>query len=84
MYITVAFLWVSVWRVQDIWPIIGKLQIPIVLEIALAATLLTSLNGPRNPRWLKSRVLTLPFCLLVIMVAGLPFSIWREIGRAHV
>lgn len=76
MYVTVAFLWISVWRFQDLWPIIGKMQIPILLEIALAATLAMSFRGPRNPKWFKSRIFVIPFLLLALMIVGLPSSLW--------
>jgi O-antigen ligase len=76
MYVTVAFLWVSVWRFQDLWPIIGKLQIPIMLEIVLGLTLVASLNGPRRLKWVKSRIFAIPFLLLALMVVGVPVSLW--------
>ncbi len=76
MYLTAAFLWVSIWRFQDLWPIIGKLQIPIVLETALGLTLLASLGGQRSLNLVKSRILALPFLLLAIMIAGVPLSLW--------
>jgi O-antigen ligase len=82
MYVTAAFLMVAVWRFQDLWPIFGKLQAPILLELALAVMLVTSLNGPRNPKWIKSRVLVFPFLLLAIMIVGLPASLWT--GRSFI
>src|SRR6185437_4344514 len=77
MYVTVAFLWISVWRFQDLWPIIGKLQVPIMLEILLAGTLATSMRGARKPKWLKSRIFVIPFLMLALMIVGLPLSLWR-------
>lgn len=77
MYVTVAFLWVSVWRFQDLWPIIGKLQLPILLEFSLAVMLAISLTSSRNPKWLKSRVFAIPFLLLALMIVGLPVSLLR-------
>ena len=82
LYVTAAFMWVSIWRVQDLWPIIGKLQVPIVLELLLVATLFTSLRGPRNLKWTKSRIFALPFLLLIVMIAGLPMGLWP--GRSFV
>jgi len=77
MYVTVAFLWISVWRFQDLWPIIGKIQLPIVLEVLLALTLAASLHGPRSLKWTRSRIFAIPFLLLAIMVIGLPTSLWQ-------
>jgi O-antigen ligase len=77
LYVTAAFLWVSVWRIQDLWPIIGKLQISILLEILLFATLVISLKGARKLKWVRSRIFAVPFLLLAIMMVGLPFSLWR-------
>lgn len=76
MYVTAAFLWTSVWRFQDLWPIIGKLQLPIILELALAVTLMTSLHGPRNLKWTRCRIFAIPLIMLAIMVAGIPISLW--------
>ena len=76
MYVTAAFWWVSVWRFQDLWPIIGKLQIPLALEIILTLMLAGSLTGVRSLKWIKSRILALPFVLLAIMVVGVPISLW--------
>jgi hypothetical protein len=76
LYVTAAFMWVSIWRVQDLWPILGKVQLPIILELLLAATLFSSLGGPRNLKWTKSRIFALPFLMLVVMLAGLPMGLW--------
>jgi O-antigen ligase len=84
MYVTAAFLWVSVWRIQDILPILGKLQISIVLEIALFATLVVSLKGARKLKWVKSRIFAVPFILLAIMIAGLPFSLWMGFSATFI
>ena len=78
MYVTAAFLWVSVWRFQDLWPIIGKLQIPMLLETILGLTIVASLKGPRRLRWIKSRILAIPFLLLVLMIVGVPSSLWMS------
>src|SRR6185437_12104442 len=77
MYVTVAFLWISVWRFQDLWPIIGTLQVPIMLEVSLVVVLAVSLRGARSPRWLKSRMVVIPFLMLALMIVGLPLSLWR-------
>jgi O-antigen ligase len=84
LYVTAAFLWVSVWRVQDLWPILGKLQISILLEIALFVTLAVSLKGARKLKWVKSRIFAMPFLLLAIMLIGLPFSLWRGFSATFI
>jgi O-antigen ligase len=70
-------MWISVWRFQDLWPILGKIQLPILLEATLGVTLLASLHGARNPKWIKSRIFALPFLMLLIMLLGAPFSVWQ-------
>lgn len=82
MYVTAAFMWVSVWRVQDLWPIIGKIQIPIMLEGMLGVLIVVNLRGVRRLKWMKSRVMAIPFLILLVMVAGLPFSLWP--GRSFI
>lgn len=76
MYATVAFLWVAVWRFQDLWSILGKLQLPIILEITLAIAVAISMRGERSLKWTRSRIFGIPFLLLALMLAGVPFSLW--------
>jgi O-antigen ligase len=77
MYVTVAFLWTSVWRFQDLWPIIAKVQLPIMLEIGVALLLATSLHGSRDPKWTRSRLFAIPFLMIAVAAIGLPLSLWQ-------
>ena len=76
MYLTAAFLWVSIWRFQDLWPILGTIQLPLILESVLVAALAMNLGGQRQFKWIKSRIFLIPFLLLLLMAAGLPVSLW--------
>jgi len=71
-------LFAYVWRFQDAFPILGKLQLPM---IALAASLAFFVST-RQPIRRFATIQHLPttkliFMLIAIMVIGLPFSLWR-------
>lgn len=76
LYLTIIFAWFSVWRFQELWPIIGKLQVSFLTEIALTAAFFTDTSPLRRLKWAKSKVFYVPFILLGIMVLGLPFNLY--------
>ena len=70
-------LFTYVWRLQDAFPILGKLQLP-------ALAVLTSLIYYRSTKWpirrarlIKGPTTKLVVALMVIMAIGVPFSLWR-------
>jgi hypothetical protein len=74
------FTWVGIWRVQDIFPILGKIQFPLLVELG-TLTLFFMDNSPiRRVQWIKSPIVTITLTLLVIMILGLPFSLWAGKG----
>jgi O-antigen ligase len=69
-------LFTYVWRLQDAFPILGKLQLP-------ALAVLTSLIYYRSSKWpvrrarlIKGPTTRLVIALMVIMAIGVPFSLW--------
>ncbi len=67
-----------VWRIQDAFPFLGKLQLPM-LALAAALIFFGSTNHPARRVGLIRTTPTskLLIALLVIMIVGLPFSLWR-------
>jgi O-antigen ligase len=71
-------LFTYVWRIQDAFPILGKLQLSL---IALVAALLLFARG-RHPARMLNTIRNLPtskliLALGVIMMIGVPFSLWQ-------
>ncbi|MEO7040241.1 MAG: O-antigen ligase family protein [Candidatus Elarobacter sp.] len=66
-----------VWRIQDAFPILGKLQIALIALIA-AVLIFAGVKHPmRRIRAVTSqRTSQLIFALLVLMIIGVPFSLW--------
>ena len=69
-------LFTYVWRLQDAFPFLGKLQLP-------ALAVLTSLIYYRSSKWpirrarlIKGPTTNLVVALMVIMAIGVPFSLW--------
>lgn len=76
LYIALLFVWMSVWRFQELWPIIAKIKLPILLELSLVTAFFTDTAPARRVKWAQSAVFAIPFLLLVIMVVGLPLSLY--------
>lgn len=66
-----------VWRVQDAFPILGKLQLPL-LALAAAMVMYSSARHPaRRLSQIQQPTFKLIIALLVIMTIGVPFSLWQ-------
>jgi O-antigen ligase len=66
-----------VWRVQDAFPILGKLQFPL-LALAAALVFYSSTRHPaRRVSQIQQPTFKLIIALLVIMTVGVPFSLWQ-------
>lgn len=70
-------LFTYVWRIQDAFPILGKLQLSLVALVA-AVLMFVSVRSPaRTFRSIKNQPTTkLIFVLMLIMSIGVPFSLW--------
>lgn len=81
LYLTVGFMWMNVWRFQELLSVLGKAKISLVFEIALVIALLTQTSSRvRNWSWPKSKTFAVPFLLILVMVIGLPTNLWRGQG----
>lgn len=80
LYVAILFVSMSVWRFQELWPIIGKLQISFIIEIALVAAFFADSSPARRIKWAQSPIFLIPFLLLGIMVVGLPLSLYPGLG----
>jgi O-antigen ligase len=80
LYTVMLFAWVGIWRVQDIFPILGKIQFPLLVELGTLALFIMDKSPIRRMKWIKSPVVTVTFVLLAIMILGLPFSLWMGKG----
>ena len=78
---TVALiLFTYVWRIQDAFPILGKLQLPL-LSMFAAAVIWYGIRHPlRRVRAIQQTTTKLIIALAIIMILGVPFSLW--LGRS--
>ena len=66
-----------VWRLQDAFPILGKLQLPL-LALAASVALYSSTRHPsRRLSQIRQPTFKLMIALLVLMIVGVPFSLWQ-------
>lgn len=80
LYLAILFVWVSVWRVQELIPIIAKLRLPILLEFSLVGVFAASSAAHSRIKLVKSPLFWAPLGLLAIMVIGLPLNLYRFRG----
>lgn len=76
MYAVGLLLFAYVWRVQDAFPILGKLQLPL-LSLGIAGILYVTNRHPwRRPLQLRGKILYLTLGLFALMLIGVPTSLW--------
>lgn len=76
MYAVALLLFAYVWRVQDAFPILGKLQLPL-LSLGLAGICFINTRHPwRRARQIRSPIVYLTLGLLALMLIGVPTSLW--------
>lgn len=69
-------LFTYVWRLQDAFPILGKLQLPAIALLAAAVYFVSTKQPIRRVRLIKGPTWNLVLALTVIMAIGVPFSLW--------
>ncbi|MEO6211588.1 MAG: O-antigen ligase family protein [Gemmatimonadaceae bacterium] len=71
-------LFTYVWRIQDAFPILGKLQLALIALIAAVLMYAGVKHPARRVRAVTSQPTSkLIFALMIIMIIGVPFSLWR-------
>lgn len=73
----ILFVWASVWRAQDLWPVVGSIKAPLLLELILVAAFAANSSAHRQFSQARSLMFLAPFGLLAIMVVGLPLNLYR-------
>ncbi|HEY9514719.1 MAG TPA: O-antigen ligase family protein, partial [Gemmatimonadaceae bacterium] len=76
MYAVGLMMFAYIWRVQDAFPILGKLQLPL-LGVGLAVILFASTRHPwRRAGQIRGPLPRLTLGLLAVMLVGVPTSLW--------
>lgn len=76
MYAVGFLMFAYIWRVQDAFPILARLQLPL-LSLGIAGILYVTNRHPwRRPMQLRSTVAYLTLGLLALMLFGAPTSLW--------
>jgi O-antigen ligase len=69
-------LFTYVWRLQDAFPFLGKVQLPALALLAALVYYGSTRQPSRRARLIKGPTTNLVAALLVIMAIGVPFSLW--------
>ena len=71
-----VMLLVYVWRAQDFFPILGKLQFPALASLCALAFYVASRHPWRRLLYVRSPTTWLACGLVALMLAGVPTSLW--------
>ena len=80
LYMVLLYTWVGIWRIQDLVAILGKIQFPILIELGTLVLFIADQSPVRRLKWIKSPIMTVTWILLVIIILGLPTSLWLGKG----
>jgi O-antigen ligase len=69
-------LFTYVWRLQDAFPFLGKLQLPLLALFTALMYYASTRQPARRARLIKGPTMKLVVALMVIMTIGVPFSLW--------
>src|SRR5665647_1366196 len=69
-------LFTYVWRLQDAFPILGKIQLPAIALLSALMYYLATKQPVRRAKLVKGPTWNLVLALTAIMAIGVPFSLW--------
>ena len=69
-------LFAYIWRVQDALPVLGKIQLPLLVTGLAIAFFVSSRHRARSLTLIRSSLLWLVVILLGVMLIGVPTSLW--------
>jgi O-antigen ligase/polysaccharide polymerase Wzy-like membrane protein len=76
LYAVAATVLVTAWRVQDLFPLMGKLQFPMLAAMAAYAMYLFTNDRRRALRTVKHPVTTIVLAIFVLMMASVPWAVY--------
>jgi len=69
-------LFAYIWRIQDVLPILGKIQLPLLVAGLSLAFFVSSRHRLRSVKLIRTRLFYLAVILFAIMLIGVPMSLW--------
>jgi O-antigen ligase len=76
LYALALMVWTYVWRVQDLFPVLGQLRINLIAAALAVGLFLIDRHPGRRVGWLKTPVLAFALALLGVAILGVPMSLW--------
>jgi O-antigen ligase len=80
----IVFCLAAVWRIQDLFPILGKIQLPLLTEAVVLFLFFTDKSPRRRVTALRAPVAVLIMALTAMMILGLPTSLWPGKGVSFI
>jgi O-antigen ligase len=80
LWLLAALLFMNVWRIQDVIPALGKLKLPMLTLLITLVVFMADSKRTYLLQRLKSPIPALIFGTLIVILIGLPFSLWRGKG----
>ncbi len=76
LYAVMLFSWVTVWRVQDLFPVLASIKFPILVQLSVLALYFSDHSPLRRYSAIQSPLLKVLLIFLAVMIIGIPFSLW--------
>lgn len=79
-----ALIPIYVWRLQDVVPVLGSLQVPTIVSVIATAIFLLGGHAQQALKRLRSPILVVATFILVWMVASIPMSLYPGLSFSFV
>jgi O-antigen ligase len=76
LWMLAAMCWTYVWRIQDLFPFLGKVRIALIVGIVALVLFVTDRRRDRRLEHVRSPVLKLVLAIAAILILGVPTSLW--------
>lgn len=76
LWAVALMVWTYVWRIQDLFPVLGKLEINLVASAIAFALFAIDRHPARRVAYLKTPILGLALGIFALGIVGIPTSLW--------
>ena len=84
LWVAVAFMWMNVWRFQELWSPLGKAKVSLMLEWVLLVLVATQTSKIRSWKWPASKIFAAPLMLIGLMLLSLPLNLYPGQGLTFI
>jgi O-antigen ligase len=83
-YLLFSMILIYVWRIQDLFPILSKIQVPILCSLAALSLFVVQGHASRALSALRTPILIVAAFILVWMVVSVPGSVYQGMSFRYI